>query len=177
MRTYILNIFLAIILTSKLFGQEIIIKGKTTDSISNVPFAGALILFDSTDAISDIDGNFLFKINKRNNNDSLKIKFICYALSIINLPIDKDTINLGSVPIFYFLPKYPLGDDFKHRTKHQTKLYYKRYNKDRQENIAKTTASIESFNFIFRDRKYKMTCKYSDYLLSVTLDLSKPILK
>jgi hypothetical protein len=178
MKTFILNIFLAIILTSNLFGQEIFIKGRTTDSISNVPLAGAMILFDSKGVSSDIDGNFKFNINKKSNNDSLRIRFICYAtLSIINLPIDKDTINLGSIPIFYYLTKYPLGDDFKHRTKHQTKLYYKKYNKDRQANIAKTITSIESFNFIFRDSIYKMTCKYSDYKLSVTLDLSKPVLK
>jgi RecB family endonuclease NucS len=93
-------IFCLFIIQITTYGQNIIIKGSTIDYESQWMQPGTVIYIDSVSGtITDDSGQFILKRGELNHQDTLKVRFIgMYELNFINLPTDKDTITLDSIP-------------------------------------------------------------------------------
>lgn len=111
--------------------------------------------------ISDCNGKFVLRIGNMSKTDTIKIRFISYYdLNFINLPQNKDTIDLGEVPLFYYFPGYDMSDYFCGRFDFACKRRWKKHIKEEKDRILnyylKQQQIIRDFNYYFDNKLYKI---------------------
>jgi hypothetical protein len=155
-------IFCLFIIQITTYGQNIIIKGSTIDYESQWMQPGTVIYIDSVSGtITDDSGQFILKRGELNHQDTLKVRFIgMYELNFINLPTDKDTITLDSIPLFEYFPGYSMADYFckwyNFRCKRRWKKHLKAENLRVGKYINKQDSIIKAFIYNYDNNEYKI---------------------
>jgi hypothetical protein len=167
------SILFFLLIIQNCFSQSITIRGYIFDYSLNSRMPGTSIYIDSLRGeISDCNGDFQLKVDKLSKYDTVKIRFIsCYNLNFIDLPQNKDTIDLGGVPLFYYFPGYDMIDYFCGRFDFACKRRWKEHVKDEKDRIInyylEQNQMIRNFDYIFNNKLYKINLENNCIDLSI----------
>lgn len=173
-----INILFFGLISNLTFSQTTEIKGRVIDYKSLLPLSGVSIqMTDSIRTITDLSaGEFRLSINKQMKSDSLSITFIGNRPLIIKrIPLDKNTIDLGTIPLFEGDDLTSLVDFFCSRLNFICRLSERRYWKKerlKSEQLRnRTNLTIKEIRYLFNGYIYNLDY----YENEIIIDLSKPI--
>ena len=144
------------------FSQSKVVKGYTFDYSTNSRLAATLIYIDTLrGVVSDSNGDFILRVDNLSHSDTIRIRYIsCYDLNFINLPQNKDTIELGGIPLFYYFAGYDMTDYFCRWFDFACKRRWKKHVKEENERMnsfyLKQDKIIGDYVYTFNGKQYKI---------------------
>jgi hypothetical protein len=182
------NIYLlvgALLLTSiQLFGQNVTIKGRVTDSNSGdpIPFANVVFNNSSVGATTDFDG--FYTISTSNFTDSLVASYIGYkrkskiylkSISTINFQLEEDVISLQEV--VFIAGENPAFEVLRNVVKNKPNNDKRKLTAYEYETYTKVEVDVDNINEDFRKKRImKKIIQVMDSVDQIAGEDGKPIL-
>jgi hypothetical protein len=163
--------------------QSVTIKGKVYSFCDNYNCFNALVYFDNVNGtICDTNGEFTLTVQKEIAYDTLNFVFAgLRKLFVLNIPLNKDTIDLGNIPLLCGFEGFDMTDFFCDPSdflcQELAKEYQKNIEMNHRAHIHIINSRFSQYRFVLSGKEYEMSFNdnYSD--LKMWLDLSKPLEK